>query len=134
MSSFALIIFHFCAFFKQNNIEVASLSSNWYSNDCYKSYGNNNQIADTNQQVYLKEIEKQREILAEDDIIDSSSDDDNDGMEDRREDRKRQKMGMTMSQQRTVVSTVATTTTSNYRIGGTQDSGSKSEIIVIDSD
>jgi hypothetical protein len=56
--------------------EVSILSTNLYSNDCFvvtKEYTQNDNH-DNETQRFRKEVERQREILALDDIEDSSSD------------------------------------------------------------
>ena len=101
-----------------------------------------NNASDEIRQAYLKEIEKQKEVLAEDDIIDSSSDDE---IEDCASgngvtiQHNSQKIGTTMMTTQTSSSTSSSTSfpvtsrSNNIARSGTQYS-SKSEIIVIDSD
>ena len=106
---------------------MSSLSSNWYSYTNIQS--NDNRIRDGNRenQIFLKELEKQKEILAEDDIIDSSSDE-MDGVT-TKNNSSQKSMTMSFSQQ----STSNATAGFSYNCDATQES-CKSEVIVIDSD
>lgn len=96
-------------------VEVSSLSTNLYSNDCFivnkEGYDNGKRIsAKSNEEsIFLKEVERQRDILAMDDIEDSSSDE-------------------------TDVKKVPLSNNNSVSKNSCTQDSAKSEIIVIDSD